>query len=533
MRLRVALLVTCLAAFVSLSYEIVWYRMLGFVSGDPASTFGLLLAFYLAGLAGGALVIGRICRSAGPQSGGTQWLGVALFIGVANVLGYSVGPLLAWFAQVGAWPVVLPLIALSAANLGAILPLMTHYAVPPDERAGVGMSYLYAANIVGAAAGSLLTGYVLFDLFPLRTVALLLVLFGLGIAFVVALQAGPRTKRVRGVAAGLAATAMVVVLANHSVFGEFYEKLLYKDRFRPGMHFAHVVENRVGVVAVSKGAQVFGGGVYDGMILTDPVTDRNGILRAYAVEGMRSHPRRILVIGMATGAWAQVLANAPALEHMTVVEINPGYLQLVAKYDVVASLLHNPKVDIVIDDGRRWLRRNPEERFDFIVANTTFNWRSHSTNLLSVEYLQLIRQHLTPGGVYYFNTTFSPHSAKTALTVFPHGLRFRNFVAVSDSTIDFDPARWAAALSAWKIDGRMVLDLSREADRRRIVSLQAEVTPGAGTGAELEKREAVLARLRDVPIITDDNMATEWERVFPELWLPPGVDEPGTGVAVH
>lgn len=520
MSLLVAAVVTGLAAFISLSYEIVWYRMLGFVSADPASIFGLLLAFYLAGLAGGALGVGTVCQRRGNRPGRPPWLGVAAFIGIANVLGYAVGPLLGWFARAGAWPAILPMIALSAAGLGAILPLMTHYAVAPDERAGAGMSYVYAANILGAAAGSLLTGYVLLDILPLRSVALVLALFGIGIAFVVALQSSPYTARSAGVAAALVVAAGAVTLVNPKAFDALYEKLLYKDRFRPGMRFAHVVENRVGVVAVSKQAEVFGGGIYDGMILTDPVTDQNGVLRAYAVGGMQAHPRRGLVIGMATGAWAQVLAHVPGLEHLTIVEINPGYLHITNEYAAVSSLLRNPKVEIIIDDGRRWLRRHPDERFDFIVANTTFNWRSHSTNLMSVEYLQLVRHHLSPGGIYYFNTTDSPHAVKTAFTVFPFGLRFRNFVAVSDAPIHLDRTRWADALAEWQIDGRPVLDLNLEPDRQRLASLDAETTVGSGPEAELEKRETALARLQNARVITDDNMATEWEQVFPRLWLP-------------
>jgi spermidine synthase len=517
MKLRIAALVIGLAAFVSLSYEILWYRALAFVSGDPASTFGLLLAYYLAGLAGGSLMVGKMCRQAPAAPEAAPWLRVAAFIGIANLVGYSVGPLLGWFARTGVWVAALPLVALSASGLGAILPLMTHYAVPPDERAGARLSYLYAANILGSASGSLLTGYILLDVLTLRQVALLLALFGLGLALVVVLHArhDPRSGRTTLL---LLAAAVLVVLGNNTAFGALYEKLLYKDTYQPGMHFTRVVENRVGVIAVTPQSEVFGGGVYDGMILTDPVADRNGILRCYAVAGMHPGPKRILVIGMATGAWAQVLAHTPGLEHLTVVEINPGYLELIRDYPVVASLLRNPIVDIVIDDGRRWLRRNPDARFDLIVANTTFNWRSHSTNLLSVEYLQLIRRHLSPGGIYYFNTTDSPDAAKTAFTIFTHGLRFRNFVAVSDSPFRLDRERWASAMQQWRIDGHPVLDPSRDAARERLASLGSEAS--WQNGPELEDRETVLARVEDARVITDDNMVTEWLQVFPPLWLP-------------
>jgi predicted membrane-bound spermidine synthase len=480
----------------------------------------LLLAFYLAGLAAGALGVAFMCRGLGSRPGPAPWKGVALFITVANLIGYSVGPLLGWFARAGAWQAVLPLVALSAALLGGILPLMTHYAVPPDDRAGSRLSVLYAVNIAGSVAGTLLTGYILLDLLPLRTVALLLALFGLVLALIVLLRGAQAGAGSRWGALGVAGAALAVVAGNGPAFDGLYEKLLFKERYHRGSHFARVVENRAGVIGVTDSAAVFAGGVYDGMIRTDPISDRNGILRAYAVRGIHPAPRRILVIGMSTGAWSQVLANLQGLERLTVVEINPGYLDIVADYPEVASLLENPRVDIVIDDGRRWLRRNPDRRFDVIVANTTFNWRSHSTNLLSVEYLELIRRHLAPGGFYYFNTTDSPHAAKTALTVFPHGLRFRNFVAVSDSPIALDWARLAGALRGWSIDGRPVWDRAKDPGARGLAEMAAEGATREKLGADLESRESVLRRTRGARVITDDNMATEWEHVFPALWLP-------------
>ena len=83
------------------------------------------------------------------------------------------------------------------------------------------------------------------------------------------------------------------------------------------------------------------------------------------------------MIGLSSGSWAQVIANNPNVASLTVVEINPGYLSLIAQEPEVASLLHNPKVTIVTDDGRRWLRANSGRRFDAIVSNTTWYYRAN------------------------------------------------------------------------------------------------------------------------------------------------------------
>src|ERR1700685_4178187 len=124
------------------------------------------------------------------------------------------------------------------------------------------------------------------------------------------------------------------------------------------------------------------------------------------------------MIALATGAWEQVIASHPQVKHVTIIEINPGYLQIVRKYPVVASLLDNPKVEIVIDDGRRWLNRHPERKFDAIVQNTTWYFRPNVTRLLSQEYLRLAASHLRDGGVVMYNTTGSARAQRTGCSLF-------------------------------------------------------------------------------------------------------------------
>jgi spermidine synthase len=111
--------------------------------------------------------------------------------------------------------------------------------------------------------------------------------------------------------------------------------------------------------------------------------------------------------------------NNPRVQKFTAVEINPGYLPLIQERPFVSSLLRNPKVELAIDNGRRWLIAHPERKFDLVVMNTTFNWRANGTNLLSREFLQLIRSHLQPGGIAFYNTTWSGDVQLTGTTEFP------------------------------------------------------------------------------------------------------------------
>ena len=117
-------------------------------------------------------------------------------------------------------------------------------------------------------------------------------------------------------------------------------------------------------------------------------------------------------------------------------------------------MLSNPKVTIVADDGRRWLRANPGQCFDAIVSNTTWHFRANATNLLSEEFLALTKSHLNSGGKFFYNTTDSDRVQRTACLAYANGARFINHMVVSQSPIAWDFARWRRTLKSYRIDGR-------------------------------------------------------------------------------
>ncbi|OBK17270.1 hypothetical protein A5636_22975 [Mycobacterium asiaticum] len=511
-----ALLLAALCGYIALSYEILWYRVYSFASGGVARAFALLLGCYLLGIALGSLVSRRFCRD---SAGTKQVASLSGFVLFASAASFLLAPAASLITSTLHWGVSLPLVGVAAALLGAIFPLICHIAIAPDARAGEGLSYLYLANIVGSALGSLMTGFVLMDHWSLGGISLFLALLGVALSLVLLLTAKYRTGEKSLYSSRVAATVLAglaIVILQPWLFDGVYERLYFKQHYA-GQRFAHLKENKSGVVSVTQDGQIQGGGVYDGVFSTDLVNDRNMIVRPYALSLLHESPRDVLMIGLSSGSWAQVIANNPQVERLTVVEINPAYLNVMRNYPGEAGVLNNPKVATVIDDGRRWLARNPERKFDFIVQNTSFNWRAHATNLLSTEYLELVRAHLKPGGVSFHNTTGSAAAQRTAALQFPFALRFINFIAASDSPLAIDRRRWERVLREYRIEGRPVFDLADSKQQTRLEevlslvdSLSAGYGPAKPTGMNLETREGILARTDGVPTITDDNMGTEW-----------------------
>jgi len=505
-RLWLAIILSALCGYLALSYELLWFRVYLIAKGALGSCFALLLGTYLLALAAGAWLSRRFCRERVSADAPKYFRLIANFLFVAYVLAFLSIPLYSWYCVASYRESRIPWMALAAGFIGVAFPLIAHASISVDSNAGPRLSYLYLANIVGSAAGSLLTGFCLMDLWPLQHLSLFLLLLGLAIVSALLARGGFTRRQLAIRLSLLTAIGAGASLITPRLFNGFYERLQLGPEYTSNYHFAHVLENRNSVITITPDKVVHGGGTYDGAVNIDPKRpDINQIFRAYAVSALHAEPRQVLMIGLSLGSWAQVIAHHPAVEKLTVVELNPGYLDLIRKYPEVASLLQNPKIEIVIDDGRRWLNRHPDRKFDLIVFNTMAHWIASSAHVLSREFFELVRAHLAPGGVYYYNSTSSSRSLKTAATVFTDVRLIASFVAASDRRISFDLDRFREILTNYRIDGRRLFDPSNTEHRAELDRIVRALT------YQDVPREKILSRTPALALITDDNMGYEWD----------------------
>ena len=466
--MRLVLLLAALGGFISLSYEIFLFRTVSYASGSNATVFAVTLSCFLVGIAGGSRNAGKNCETLQPADAMRRASDELVF---ANLTGLLFLPLMTHFSwlEMGVLGLAMVLVYLIALRWGSFLPYLAQFGVAADNDAGMRTSLLYFANILGSAAGAIVTGFILTDYLTTVQIAQALVVAGTLCALcLIAMLDVARPERLRRTAAALGVLAVAMIgipLMSHRLL----ENLLFKRNVDHG--FASVVENRSGIITAEPDGTVFGNGMYDGQFNTRLNDDRNGIIRPYALSLFHGAPHDVLMIGLSSGSWAQVIASNPAVASLTIVEINPGYRTLIAQQPQVASVLHNPKINIITDDGRRWLSHHPDRRFDAIVSNTTWNFRANITNLLSIEFLQLARQHLNPHGIVFYNTTDSTRVQRTACLAFPYGARFTNHMVVSDTPIDWNFERWRRTLESYAIDGERQFDLHSPDDRALLNSI--------------------------------------------------------------
>src|SRR5262249_26509720 len=140
-----------------------------------------------------------------------------------------------------------------------------------------------------------------------------------------------------GSAVGGLAAALLLIAVSAPAFDGTYEALTYKSGLAPGEGVTHTVETKRGIANGTRKGEVFGGGIYDGIIATDLLDDENLLIRPISLSLFHRDPERVLLVGLGTGAWAQILVNNPAVKHLTAIEINPGYLDIIRRYPAVAS----------------------------------------------------------------------------------------------------------------------------------------------------------------------------------------------------
>jgi spermidine synthase len=491
-----------LIGFLSLSEEIVWVRTIGFAYQTMPPAFSFVLVCYLLGIAFGAALGKRICARAG-----NLYAAAAVLLSVAAISDVLTPVFLGRFMSPSSLDLGAPglMIVLTAGLKSTLFPIAHHLGSESQgPHVGRSMSRIYFGNILGATLGPLLTGFVALDYLSVDQCFEISAAICLLASTVCALKAArPKLLLVTAAAAISSIAASWLILPYPGSLAAFAIDSSLMN---------HFIANRHGVIHTArmpKSDHVFGGNVYDGMATADVDANQNRIDRVYLVALMSPAPRRVLFIGLSTGAWVRAIEGVPDVESIDVVEINPGYIALMRDYyPQLALLLADPRVHVHIDDGRRWLRRNPDTRFDVVVQNTTFHWRANIGNLLSREYFSEVTRHLNPGGILIANTTGSFDVLATAQAVFPHAYRYANFVYASDQALIPDANRLRQVR---RPDGSFFT--FEGAPAGSVAALLAQ--------AHLDPVQDFLARQKaKAGVITDDNLLSEYahgQRFGPEF----------------
>jgi spermidine synthase len=427
--LLVLLLATAfLTGLSSFVYEIAWIRMLSLVLGASTSSFELMLASFILGLALGGLWVRRRIDSIGDPIWFLGLVQIAMGVAAAATLPLYIASfdLMAWmlsslgrntgaFLIFNAASMGIALLVMLPATFcaGMTLPLITYRLLRSrsGERA---LGLVYSVNTVGAIAGVVLAVHLLMTWIGMRGALLV------GAAIDVVLGVALLAYRIRGGAplprAALVASAAVVILAFIAVAVPIDARRGASGVFRTGA--ARVAETSsvefhrdgktatVDVITSPDGTakSIRTNGKSDAAIQTDPgksplYDELTMAMLALMPLGHNPQAQSAAVIGFGSGMSTHVLLGSPVIRQVESIEIEPAMVQGARTFlPAVDRAYTDPRSLIVIDDAKSYFAR-AGRRYDIIVSEPSNPWVSGVSSLFSEEFYRRIAASLNEGGV--------------------------------------------------------------------------------------------------------------------------------------
>ncbi len=417
-----------LSGAVLLGVEIAASRVLAPTFGSSLYVWGALIGVVLSGLAIGYWLGGTLAD---------RWPTPYLFVGA---IALGAGLVLAiplvdeWVLdQVVAWdpgPRLDPLVAAIAlfgpmsVVLASVSPIAVKLAARDIERLGRTAGRLFAISTAGSIAGTFATSFWLVPEYGTDQVLAVGALVLLVAAAAVALL-----ERLWLPGAGLVAAAGVALLAVGALAPDTTGNVLagsaarnwsplYREREVRTPRKLDPAEVGLGgegftvreardtryhrLLVVEDGTSRylrFDSSFQSGMYLKRPFATRFSY-SDYLQLGLAYNPsaKKILVIGLGGAAVQKRLWRDFRDVEVTTVELDPEVVDVAYRW---FHLPRNPRLPVVVDDGRRFLQRT-DERFDVIMVDAFYS-DGVPFHMTTLEFAQLMRDRLTPGGVVATN----------------------------------------------------------------------------------------------------------------------------------
>ncbi len=451
--LHVVLWVFGVEGFTSLAYEVVWTRILA--SSLIASTtyaYSLVVATFIAGLALGSLLIGRLVDR---QHDLLLWLGgIEVAIGLAAVLLLPLfqssetfsrilgrpGSWAAWTGATAAWLGILMLVPTTL--MGATFPLVGKIYTVNFQELGRCIGKIGCLDTAGSIFGAFAGGFVLIPLLGMQMSVLVLAMVNVSIGMAVVLF-HPRfawsRKAIAAVLLAAIASATYLLSPHDVIFRPWF--LGEGDISRcQGWYIVDCHEGIGSTVTVSRtftddskllqvdGADVAGTGR---PLETTQITQAHLPLLIYEAQN-GTKPKRALTIGLGSGgtSWSLSLYD---LSEIHCVELLDGVLKMARKHfrDLNHDVFDDPRYSVFIQDARAFILA-ADRKYDVIMDDSVHPGFQGNASLYSRDFFRQCRDRLTEEGVMsVWMPVFliSPEDLKMIFRafceVFPHATLWR------------------------------------------------------------------------------------------------------------
>jgi spermidine synthase len=431
------------SGFVALAYEVIWSRVLALIIGSSVYAFSIMLTTFLIGLAAGATVASRLADKIRRP---VLWFGIIeAAVGVTSLMGaYMFNDLPYVFVQLYRWVdstafglllfsrflIASLVMIIPTFLLGALFPLVVRIVSSGKlwRTTGRTVGDAYAANTVGAIAGSFASGFVLIPWLGLLGSMRLCVALNFAVAGVVFVTSGYRRdnkadkkarqpKRTIAAMLGVAISALlilVVVLIEPPWDPEVMSSAVYRyapsltDKSRQDLFDflkrgqGETLFYKEGITATVAVQRQSGGRVLK--VNGKPEASTAGDMPTQILIGalpllVRDQTDDVLLIGLGSGVTLGSVEQFP-VKHVTCVELEPAVIEASRHFeDVNNHPLDDPRLRMVSNDGRNFIYTT-DQKFDVIVSEPSNPWVTGVANLFTLEYFKRGAGRLKEDGLF-------------------------------------------------------------------------------------------------------------------------------------
>ncbi|MDB4766568.1 spermidine synthase [bacterium] len=414
------------SGFGTLALQVLYTRMFALVFHNSTYTFGVVVAVFLAALAGGAAAASWLQRLLNAQVLAGISTGVGAILTIGAVIGFAEYTELRYFTSgesfngyiAGAFLLVTATIGPAIFCLGMLLPLVWSLA-GVSESAGSVVGTITSFNTLGAAIGALFASY--FMLVYIGLWASIVVIAGMFLLCSLSLLI--QLKRTKLAVAFTAAFLVCAVAGLRSPSDAEYSLVKLGEevvkRFRSPYGWIDVVKLKDSPVYKIRQNLHYRFGRTGSNV--------REFRQAHIPLFLHPNPHSVLFLGLGTGMTAGGAIPHAELESIEAVELIPEVVDAVKmlsefNYDIV----DHPKTKIHVDDARHFLLSR-DRTYDVIVSDLFVPWESESGYLYTVEHYEVSLDRLNEDGIfcqwlpmYQIGAVEFESIANSFAKVFPH-----------------------------------------------------------------------------------------------------------------
>jgi spermidine synthase len=459
------------SGLVTIAMQLFWSRVLSMIIGSSTYAFTIVLALFLIGLSLGSWIV-----SARAGQNVIKLRRSIMFVQLATALSILLSLRItnsvpSWLIHIAfrfginSWPGLLALqivaaatmILLPATLMGMTLPIVLAWAGNSTRKKAakgsansVGLSY--AINTIGAILGALAAAFILIPIAGTRLTAFWITSICIAVA-AAAYQPGAAVRdRALARSLSIGITLLLIILAfgvwprlnvNALSIGAYdsFVRVLARSRgdvpengesdrpedhqllmFQEGRTATVSVRRDWGITSVAINGRTNASDAGD--MPTQVLLGQLGVVFAPRVDNG-------LIVGFATGVTAGSVLRS-SISRVDCVEIEPAAIASSRYFEHVNNHpLSDPRLHLIVDDARTYLRVNPK-LYDVIISEPSHPWVPGVANLFTREFFTLGRERLRSDGafvqwlqIYQLSNESLRSVLRTFSEIFPHVAVFR------------------------------------------------------------------------------------------------------------